>query len=319
MNWSKSITSWEFFLIFLFLIIYIFYFIRLYRIGKTLGKPSKAIFFKLILRSLYFGLTLIALLGPSFGLTDTEARSKGKDIFVAMDLSASMDCSDIAPSRLEKAKFELINLIEQSEGDRFGVLVFSTKAYWQIPLTFDKKLVKELVSNFSTAMMPKRGSNLTAPLRLIDTKFNEEKDLSRPQVGIIFTDGESFNEITPELIKSLKENQKKMIFVGIGSEVGSNVIIDNSPIVMNDGNFAISKLDAVGLKKLSKELNADLLLLNEPQSTLEQVKIILDRITGNVTEVKKLVITNNKYESFLLIALLLAALDIIISTKVFEI
>jgi Ca-activated chloride channel family protein len=319
MNWSKSITSWEIFLIFSFITIYIFYLIRLYRIGNTLGRPSKAIYFKLILRSLYFVLTIIALLGPSFGLTDTEARSKGKDIFVAIDLSASMDCSDIAPTRLEKAKLELINIIEQSEGDRFGILVFSTKAYWQIPLTFDNVLVKELVSNFSTAMMPRRGSNLEAPLRLIDSKFNNENDLNRPQIGIIFTDGESFNDISPELKRTLLKSKKKLIFIGIGTEVGSNVLVDNTPLLLKDGSFAISKLDATGLKKLSKELNAEVILLNNPQSTLEQVKLILEGITGNVTEVKKRVITNNKYESFLLIALVLAALDIIISTKVFEI
>jgi Ca-activated chloride channel family protein len=319
MNWSKSITSWEIFLIFSFITIYIFYLIRLYRIGNTLGRPSKAIYFKLILRSLYFVLTIIALLGPSFGLTDTEARSKGKDIFVAIDLSASMDCSDIAPTRLEKAKLELINIIEQSEGDRFGILVFSTKAYWQIPLTFDNVLVKELVSNFSTAMMPRRGSNLEAPLRLIDSKFNNENDLNRPQIGIIFTDGESFNDISPELKRTLLKSKKKLIFIGTGTEVGSNVLVDNTPLLLKDGSFAISKLDATGLKKLSKELNAEVILLNNPQSTLEQVKLILEGITGNVTEVKKRVITNNKYESFLLIALVLAALDIIISTKVFEI
>jgi Ca-activated chloride channel family protein len=319
MNWSKSITSWEIFLIFSFISIYIFYLIRLYRIGQTLGKPSKSVFFKLILRSLYLGLTIIALLGPSFGLTDLEARSKGKDIFVALDLSASMDCSDIAPSRLEKSKNEFINLIEQSEGDRFSVLVFSTKAYWQIPLTFDNKLVKEIVTNLSTSMMPRRGSNLEAPLRLILEKFEQGNDLNRPQVGIIFTDGENFNELSEDLKNDLRNSQKELILIGIGTESGSNVLYENAPIVLENGSFAISKLNTAGLRKLAIDIKVKNVILNDQQSTLEEVKIMLDAIQGKVIEEKKLVITNNKYESFLLIALILAALDIVISTKVYQI
>jgi Ca-activated chloride channel homolog len=316
MNWSKSIGLWEIFLVFSFLGIYIFYFFRVYKIGETLGRPSKIIFLKFILRLLYLGLLIIALLGPSFGVTKTETHSSGKDYIIVMDLSASMDCSDIIPSRLEKAKLELINLMEKSEGDRFGIIVFSSQAYWQIPLTHDKSLVKEYIEKLSTNMMPNRGSNLAAPLKLLMEGIVNDSIKSSSNIALIFTDGETFGPIELSLKDKIRQSNNQIVLVAVGTETGSNVLVDNKPLVLESGELAISKLDLKQFTSLASQLKTPLVHLNGQKNNLQE---IINASSNTVFNENEILTTNNKYESFLLIALILIFIDVIISTKVFQI
>lgn len=319
MNWSKTISYWEVFLMLSFLILYAFYFFRMHKIGKQLGKPSKAIYFKFFLRTTYLALMIIALLGPSFGISETEARSAGKDIFFAVDLSASMNCTDISPSRLEKVKIEITNLIEQSKGDRYGVMVFSSRGYWQIPLTFDLNLVKEFIAGMNTDMMPNPGSNLEAPLTMLQQKFNQSKDRTRSQIAFLFTDGESYAEVTEETMSKIRQEEKQLVIVGVGTEVGSDILENNSPILLEDGSLAVSKLDLEGLKEVSRSTNAKLYTLSSEQDNLELAVQDIRNLKSAVIDRNKLMVANNKFENFLLAAFILIALDILISTKVFQI
>ncbi|WP_341225527.1 VWA domain-containing protein [uncultured Arcticibacterium sp.] len=291
----------------------------MHKIGKQLGKPSKAIYFKFFLRITYLALMIIALLGPSFGISETEARSSGKDIFFAVDLSASMDCTDVSPSRLEKVKIEITNLIEQSKGDRYGVMVFSSKAYWQIPLTFDVNLVKEFIAGMNTDMMPNPGSNLEAPLSMIQQKFSQNQDKTRSQIAFVFTDGESYSEVTEETLSKMKQEQKQLVIVGVGTEVGSDILENNSPLLLEDGSLAISRLDLNGLKEVSRNANAKLYTLSSEQDNLELAVQDIKNLKSAVIDRNKLMVANNKFQNFLLAAFILVALDILISTKVFQI
>src|SRR5690606_21113918 len=110
MTWYNAFGPTEYLLIFGFVGLYSLYVFRMIRIARQLGSDFKNIFIKLLLRTAYFSLLIIALLGPSFGADKKEIKTVGKDIFFAVDLSESMNAEDIAPSRLQKVKYELKNL-----------------------------------------------------------------------------------------------------------------------------------------------------------------------------------------------------------------
>ena len=107
MVWSGEVGSLELFFILFFGFFYILYIYRTIRAAKALGTGYRRVFYKIALRATYFALFIVALLGPSFGESTKEIKSIGKDIFIAIDLSESMNAFDIAPTRLEKIKFEL--------------------------------------------------------------------------------------------------------------------------------------------------------------------------------------------------------------------
>ena len=94
-------------LIVLFVGFYLAYLIRVIRIARVLKTPYGTVAIKLVIRTLFFGLLVIAFLGPSYGDAKREVKSVGKDIIMCVDLSKSMDAFDVQPSRLEKVKYEM--------------------------------------------------------------------------------------------------------------------------------------------------------------------------------------------------------------------
>ena len=113
MSWFNTLGTFEYVSIGVFLVAYLLYSFRVFRLSRFLGTLHGSVIPKLILRTAFFALILIALLGPSFGSDSKEVKSIGKDIMIAIDLSNSMNAIDIQPSRLEKIKYELSNIIEE--------------------------------------------------------------------------------------------------------------------------------------------------------------------------------------------------------------
>ena len=105
MEYIKEFGFIEILLILTFIIFYLIYIVRLLRINSRISVSFKGVITKIIFRSTYFFLMIIALLGPSFGSSKKEIKVIGKDIMIAIDLSESMNANDIQPSRLEKIKF----------------------------------------------------------------------------------------------------------------------------------------------------------------------------------------------------------------------
>ena len=120
MIWSYSLSTFEYIAIALFAALYLLFLYRMLRIRKIMGGSRSVLVFKFILRTIYFGLLIVALLGPAFGETSREVKSIGKDLFICVDLSQSMNAFDIQPTRLERVKFELKNIVEAFSSDRIG-------------------------------------------------------------------------------------------------------------------------------------------------------------------------------------------------------
>src|SRR6478736_459947 len=107
----------------LFCIFYASYVLRVIRISRSLHTPYQTIFIKLVLRTLYFALFIVAFMGPSFGDSKKEIQSVGKDILICVDLSKSMDAFDVQPTRLEKIKYELKRVVDAFNSDRIGIII----------------------------------------------------------------------------------------------------------------------------------------------------------------------------------------------------
>src|SRR5690606_40350230 len=100
MLWYREIGTTELIFIAAFAVLYILYLIRIIRIAKQLNTPFRNVFIKFFLRTIYFVLFMVALLGPSFGVSKKEVKSVGKDIMICVDLTKSMYAFDIQPNRL---------------------------------------------------------------------------------------------------------------------------------------------------------------------------------------------------------------------------
>jgi len=179
-----------------FVLLYTFYVIRTIKIAKQVKSQFAQVFIKLAIRTLYFILMVIALLGPSFGLAQKEIKSVGKDIYFLVDLSRSMEANDIQPSRLARTKLELERLVNKFNSDRLGLIVFSSEAFLQCPLTYDRSALLLFISTLNTGLLSNSGTEFSPAIEMAIEKHqkseNNAVNQQQSKIIVLFSDGEDF-------------------------------------------------------------------------------------------------------------------------------
>lgn len=323
MNFLKSLELSELTLIFLFIIFYAIYLFRLFRINKKVEVSIKKVFYKFIIRSTYFFLMIIALLGPSFGESKKEVNIVGKDIMMLVDLSESMNANDIKPTRLEKVKFEMKKIINEFSSDRIGIIMFSSEAYVQCPLTYDKNALNLFIETLNTGLVPNSGTDFGPPLELSLSKLEDENSNNKEinsKVIILISDGEDFGDDTESSLEKIKSSSIKLFSVGIGSLKGSKILLGNGKFKKDqEGNDVVTKLNSSSLRETASDTGGKYFeISNEINQTDNLISEIVN-IKGDYIESKTVDVTENKYFYFLFSALFLMVIDFIFSFKIISI
>ncbi len=205
----------------------------------------------LLLLAMFFLIAAAARPFWSSQLVPFEPR--GRDLMVIFDVSKSMLATDIAPSRLEHAKFLLRQLVESAPNDRFGLVAFAGKAYLACPLTSDSLAFTQYIDELNTDTVPLGGTNLEAALRVAEQAFKAAAGGNR---GILlFTDGDELAGNSAALVDELRRRQIPLFIVGLGDpEIGAPVPEADGTLKRDaSGQLITSKLAETSLKKLAGE------------------------------------------------------------------
>ena len=323
MNFLKSFGVIESLVILSFIITYLIYSIRLYSINKKIKVTKSRVLYKLILRSIYFSLLIISLLGPSFGENQEEVDIVGKDIMILVDLSESMNADDIKPTRLEKVKFEMKKIIDSFSSDRIGIIMFSGEAFMQCPMTYDRNALNLFTETLNTGLVPRTGTDFGPALELSLSKLNDENSRSleiNSKVIILISDGEDFGDNTNESLDNIIESNIKLYTIGVGSEKGSKILLGNGKYKKDkDGGVVITKLNPTSLKETARETGGKYFEISNINNEIDELISEINRIKGDVIESKTIDVTVNKYFYFLFTALLLMIIDFSIKLKIIRI
>ena len=322
MEYIKEFGFIEILLILTFIIFYLIYIVRLLRINSSISVSFKGVITKIIFRSTYFFLMIIALLGPSFGSSKKEIKVIGKDIMIAIDLSESMNANDIQPSRLEKIKFELKKIIDEFNSDRIGIIMFSNEAYIQCPLTYDKNALNLFIETLNTGLVPNSGTDFGPPLDLSLDKLLVDKiqKNDKSKIIILISDGEDFGENTYEIVDKIKESSIKLFTVGIGTAQGTRIILRNGLFKKDkDGKEVITKLNSTSLKKIANETKGKYFEISNQINQINGMIYEIKEIKGDLIDSKFMDVTKNKYFYFLFVALILMSMDFLFNLKIIKI
>lgn len=323
MNFLKSFGIVESLILLSFIITYLIYAIRLYKINKKIKVTKSRVLYKLILRSIYFSLLIISLLGPSFGENQEKVDIVGKDIMILVDLSESMNADDIKPSRLEKVKFEMKKIIDNFSSDRIGIIMFSGEAFMQCPLTYDRNALNLFTETLNTDLVPRTGTDFGPALELSLSKLNDENAQSleiSSKVIILISDGEDFGDNTNESLDNIIESNIKLFTVGVGSEKGSKILLRNGKYKKDkDGGEVITKLKPTSLKETARDTGGKYFEISNINNQTDELITEINSIKGDIIESKTIDVTVNKYFYFLFTALLLMIIDFSIKLKIIRI
>ncbi|MFT4621543.1 MAG: Ca-activated chloride channel family protein [Myxococcota bacterium] len=172
---------------------------------------------------------VVALVEPRFGKQLQRVESRGTNIVVALDLSRSMDATDVDPSRLVRAKRELHDLVRVLEGDRLGLVLYAGGAYPRLPLTADHAAVLTVVDDVSTRSFQAQGSSLGAALRSARGLLDNADD-SAGQAILVLSDGEA-HDAEDAMLAAEECAALGIVVYGVG--IGESA----APIPLPDGRF----------------------------------------------------------------------------------
>ncbi|TSA35602.1 MAG: VWA domain-containing protein [Verrucomicrobiaceae bacterium] len=203
-----------------------------------------------------FGLALVAMAQPRYGFIEREVKQKGRDIIVAVDTSRSMLATDIAPSRLARAKLLTQDLVRLLKGDRVGLVAFAGSAFLQAPLTLDYTAVINSLDELDTNVIPKGGTNIAAAIAIAEQAFGKAEGQTRALV--ILTDGEELDADGIAAARKAAAAGIRIFTVGIGSAEGSLIPFrsdEGKQDFVRDvsGKPVQSRLDEARLHEIAKE------------------------------------------------------------------
>ena len=210
---------------------------------------------KAILLILIIFLIFLSLSRPQWGTKIHKIERRGLNIIVLLDVSKSMLATDMVPNRLEKAKYEIANFIDNLKGDRIGIVIFAGEAFLQCPLTIDYGACKMLLNIVDTDSIPKPGTDIGGAIEYAMKTFPESD--KKNKVMILLTDGE--DHIGDALNSAEKAKKEGIIIytIGVGTENGELIPIrDEQGRIVGykkdkEGNPVLSKLDEVTLQKIA--------------------------------------------------------------------
>ncbi len=298
------------------------YLFRIIHIAQRLNTPFATVFIKLLIRTIYFGLILVALLGPSFGGAQQQVKSVGKDIMICVDLSKSMDAFDIQPTRLEKVKHEMKRIVSAFHSDRIGVIIFGNEAFMQCPLTYDRNALNLFIESMNTSLIPVGGTDFGPPLRMALKKLQEDDSGPREtksKIIVLISDGEDFGEDTDDIVNEIDKNDISLFTLGVGTERGGNIYAGNGLKKDRNGVPVLTKLDPEGLKSLAGKTDGQYFEINDSRNDVARMISAISRIEGEVRDTRYVDVTANKYFWFLVAAAALFALDVLLNIRTIRI
>ena len=212
-------------------------------LAGSVSLAKRRVRFALMLGALACFIT--ALAQPRHGFTLEEAKRKGRDVLIAVDVSRSMLANDVSPNRLDRAKFAAQDLLRTLEGDRVGVIAFAGSAFLQAPLTVDYSAVLASLNELDPGIIPLGGTNMAEAIRTALEAFGRGESDQRALV--FFTDGEDLGSDVVEAAR--KAAGKVRIFpVGVGTSNGALIPVPGENggtefVKGADGQFVKSRLD----------------------------------------------------------------------------
>ncbi len=200
------------------------------------------------------GLLIVAGARPRFGVFTETVSQRGVDLYVLLDVSRSMTAEDVAPSRLERAKSDVRDLLPYLAGDRVGLVVFAGKPVVKVPLTSDQGFFRMALDETDIYSAPRGGTLIGDAIRKALEVMPRSRD--RDQVLVLITDGEDQDSYAEEAARQAAERGVKIFTVGLGdSREGARIPVRDDAgqltYVQDEGQEKWSKLNDQLLKQIA--------------------------------------------------------------------
>ena len=247
----------------------------------------------------------ISLAGPRKPLGHSPNIMEVNDIFLVVDVSASMQATDFRPNRIEAAKEKIYDFISLHPTDRIGIIIFSEKIFTLLPLTTDLELIKRVIPEIKCGFRGVgSGTNIGDAIGLAVARGLQSQ--AKNKIIVLLTDGASnVGTLTPlEAAQKAAEQHMKIYTIGMGAREDAQM-----PVTLPSGqvvyqNIPGGSFDLNSLQAISKETGGKSYVAKDEES-LKDILLEISRLEKSKIESKSKIIYQELYFKFLLYGLTL--------------
>ena len=194
-------------------------------------------------------LAIFALAGPVWEKLPQPVFSTQTALVIALDLSRSMNAADIKPSRLERARFKITDILAKRAEGQSALLVYAGDAFAVTPLTDDVATIESQLSALTTEIMPVQGNNTDVGVNLA-LDLLKKGGATRGDI-LLITDEVDF-DVTSPAVQAVRDAGYRLSVMGVGTAEGAPIPkVDGGFMTDPSGNIVVPVLDDKPMQRLA--------------------------------------------------------------------
>lgn len=226
---------------------------------------------------------VIVLARPQMGSKVSNEKRNGIEILIAMDISNSMKAKDVLPSRLDKAKLMVENIVDNFTNDKVGLIVFAGDAFVQLPITSDYVSAKMFLQSISPSLINTQGTDIAKAIELASHSFSQQEKIGKAIV--LITDGEDHEGGATEAAKTARKKGINVFILGVGSVNGSPIPNDDGGYMTDrSGNTVMSALNEKMCKEIAQAGNGTYIHIDNTGNAESQLNRELEKLQKGDSE-----------------------------------
>ena len=257
-------------------------------------------------------LLIVMLARPQMGTKISQEKRTGIETIIALDISNSMLAEDIVPSRLDRSKMMVENLVDHFTNDKIGLIVFAGDAFVQLPITSDYVSAKMFLSSIDPSMMATQGTDIATAINMAVSSFTQEEGIGK--AVIVITDGEDHEGGALEAAEEAKKKGMSVYVLGVGSTQGAPIPIPGTGDYMKDntGNTVMSALNEEMCRQVAQAGGGVYIHVENNSAAQQQLDNELDKLSKKETSTTVYSDFDEQFQAFGILALLLLIIEICI-------
>lgn len=217
---------------------------------------------------------IVGAAGPTLRRAAPPFVEDTAPLIIAVDLSTTMDAIDVTPSRIERAKLKIKDILAARQGARTAIVAYAGTAHLVLPPTEDVALLESYSNALATRIMPQAGKDTVAALTLANNLLHKEGSTG---TILLLTDG-----VEETAVDEMKLSANGIVILGIGTTVGGPVKTPDGGFVSDaSGSRLFSKLDIAKLEQIGNETRAAVATATDDDT---DVRWITQRVRSNFAQ-----------------------------------
>lgn len=265
---------------------------------------------KFMLSLIALALVVIMLARPQTGTKISNESRSGIETIIAVDISNSMLAEDVVPSRLEKSKLLVENLIDNFTEDKIGLIVFAGEAFVQLPITNDYVSAKMFLQDMEPSLISTQGTDLARAIRLAMNSFSQQEKIGR--AIIVITDGEDHEGGALEAAKEAKKKGINVFILGVGSTTGAPIPMGNGYLTDASGKTVMTALNEQMCQEVAQAGNGTYIHVDNTSEAQEKLNSEIAKLQKGTTQSVVYSEYDEQFQAFGILVLLLLIAEVCI-------